>query len=227
MAGSSEGDYPGAGVVRAQPARRHVRGGRPHEPLRRAALVAHGVRDALLRPARPARPRARDLRARGRVHGRGSRALPPVRPGDGSSGAATTWDSAPACSSAPRTPGSSCSPGHRRIAAMAHEAGRPYLLHSCGNLADIRSDLVEDVAIDAKHSFEDTIESVDRRARAPGATGWPCSAASTWTSSAVRTSRPSGAACATRSTPACPAGASAWARATPWRTTSPWTTSSP
>jgi uroporphyrinogen decarboxylase len=50
--------------------------------------------------------------------------------------------------------------GHRRIAAMAHEAGRPYLLHSCGNLADIRRDLVDDVGIDAKHSFEDTIETV-------------------------------------------------------------------
>jgi uroporphyrinogen decarboxylase len=50
--------------------------------------------------------------------------------------------------------------GHRRIAAMAHGAGRPYFLHSCGNLADIRRDLLEDVAIDAKHSFEDAIESV-------------------------------------------------------------------
>jgi len=50
--------------------------------------------------------------------------------------------------------------GHRRIAEMAHAAGRPYLLHSCGNLADIRRDLVEDVAIDAKHSFEDAIETV-------------------------------------------------------------------
>jgi uroporphyrinogen decarboxylase len=52
--------------------------------------------------------------------------------------------------------------GHRRMAAMAHEAGRLYLLHSCGNLADIREDLIEDVRIDAKHSFEDTIERVER-----------------------------------------------------------------
>jgi uroporphyrinogen decarboxylase len=50
--------------------------------------------------------------------------------------------------------------GHRRIAAMTHEAGRSYFLHSCGNLADIRRDLVEDVRIDAKHSFEDAIETV-------------------------------------------------------------------
>jgi uroporphyrinogen decarboxylase len=51
-------------------------------------------------------------------------------------------------------------PGHRRMAARAHAAGRLYLLHSCGNLVDIREDLIEDVRIDAKHSFEDTTESV-------------------------------------------------------------------
>jgi len=50
--------------------------------------------------------------------------------------------------------------GHREQAAMAHAAGRPYLLHSCGNLRDIMGDLVDDVRIDAKHSFEDTIEDV-------------------------------------------------------------------
>lgn len=51
-------------------------------------------------------------------------------------------------------------PGHKLMAAMAHKAGRPYLLHSCGNLASIMSDLIDDVRIDAKHSFEDTIEDV-------------------------------------------------------------------
>ncbi|MCX7804627.1 MAG: hypothetical protein N3A38_05490 [Planctomycetota bacterium] len=51
-------------------------------------------------------------------------------------------------------------PGHRMAGRMAHEAGMPYLLHSCGNLKAIMEDLIEDVGIDAKHSFEDTIESV-------------------------------------------------------------------
>ncbi len=51
-------------------------------------------------------------------------------------------------------------PGHRRLAEMAHASGRPYLLHSCGNLSDIMDDLTDDVKIDAKHSFEDTIEDV-------------------------------------------------------------------
>ncbi len=51
-------------------------------------------------------------------------------------------------------------PGHKMAAGMAHEAGMPYLLHSCGNLKAIMEDLIEDAGIDAKHSFEDTIESV-------------------------------------------------------------------
>ncbi len=51
-------------------------------------------------------------------------------------------------------------PGHKVLAEMSHEAGRPYLLHSCGNLREIMPDLLDDVKIDAKHSFEDTIELV-------------------------------------------------------------------
>jgi len=51
-------------------------------------------------------------------------------------------------------------PGHKLMAEMSHAAGRPYLLHSCGNLVLIMDDLIDDVCIDAKHSFEDTIEDV-------------------------------------------------------------------
>ncbi|MGC8781205.1 MAG: uroporphyrinogen decarboxylase family protein [Anaerolineae bacterium] len=51
-------------------------------------------------------------------------------------------------------------PGHKLMATYAHRAGRPYLLHSCGNLTAIMPDLLDDVQIDAKHSFEDTIETV-------------------------------------------------------------------
>jgi uroporphyrinogen decarboxylase len=51
-------------------------------------------------------------------------------------------------------------PGHKLMAALSHKAGRPYLLHSCGNLHAIMDDLIDDVRIDAKHSFEDTIEDV-------------------------------------------------------------------
>lgn len=58
--------------------------------------------------------------------------------------------------------------GHKRLAEMAHAAGRPYLLHSCGNLGDILEDLIEDVRIDGKHSFEDTIEDVRDAKRSYG-----------------------------------------------------------
>ena len=51
-------------------------------------------------------------------------------------------------------------PGHKLLARIAHDAGRLYLLHSCGNLEAIMGDLIDDVRIDAKHSFEDTIVDV-------------------------------------------------------------------
>jgi uroporphyrinogen decarboxylase len=48
--------------------------------------------------------------------------------------------------------------GHKILAEMAHQAGRVYILHACGKLSDIIDDLADDVKIDGKHSFEDTIE---------------------------------------------------------------------
>ncbi len=48
-------------------------------------------------------------------------------------------------------------PWHKRFAQIAHSAGLPYFLHSCGNVLGIMDDLIEDVKIDAKHSFEDAI----------------------------------------------------------------------
>ena len=51
-------------------------------------------------------------------------------------------------------------PGHAEMAAAAHAAGRPYLLHSCGRIEPIMEDLIEIVRIDARHSFEDVVEPV-------------------------------------------------------------------
>jgi uroporphyrinogen decarboxylase len=51
-------------------------------------------------------------------------------------------------------------PGHALMARLSHEAGRPYALHSCGDLRSIMDDLINDVGIDARHSFEDVIEPV-------------------------------------------------------------------
>ena len=48
-------------------------------------------------------------------------------------------------------------PWHKKFGAMAHNRGLPYFLHSCGSLESIMEDLIEDVRIDGKHSFEDTI----------------------------------------------------------------------
>ena len=50
--------------------------------------------------------------------------------------------------------------GHRELAEISHVAGRPYILHSCGNVNEIMDELRENVKIDGKHSFEDTIEDV-------------------------------------------------------------------
>jgi len=52
-------------------------------------------------------------------------------------------------------------PGHKAMAAASHAAGRPYLLHSCGKLDAVMDDLLDDVRIDALHSFEDTIKTVE------------------------------------------------------------------
>ncbi len=48
-------------------------------------------------------------------------------------------------------------PWHKKLAALVHEHHRPYFLHSCGNLEAIMEDLIADVGIDGKHSFENTI----------------------------------------------------------------------
>ena len=51
-------------------------------------------------------------------------------------------------------------PHYRRLVEIAHGAGKPFLLHSCGNLATIMDELI-DLGIDAKHSFEDKIMPVE------------------------------------------------------------------
>jgi uroporphyrinogen decarboxylase len=48
-------------------------------------------------------------------------------------------------------------PWTRRFAEATHASGLPFILHACGNLERIMDDLIDDVGIDAKHSFEDAI----------------------------------------------------------------------
>ncbi len=48
-------------------------------------------------------------------------------------------------------------PWFRRFASLAHAAGKPYWYHCCGNVMEIMDDLIDDVGIDAFHSFQDPI----------------------------------------------------------------------
>lgn len=47
-------------------------------------------------------------------------------------------------------------PWQKRCADAVHRKGKPFILHSCGNLKVLMEDLIEYVGIDAKHSFEDS-----------------------------------------------------------------------
>lgn len=49
----------------------------------------------------------------------------------------------------------------RKLADVAHARAIPFLLHTCGNLTEVMEDLIVDVQIDAKHSFEDKIAPVE------------------------------------------------------------------
>ena len=59
-------------------------------------------------------------------------------------------------------------PWEKKLASLAHGKGKPYFLHSCGNLAAIMEDLIEDVKIDGKHSYENGIMPVQEFQRKYG-----------------------------------------------------------
>lgn len=52
-------------------------------------------------------------------------------------------------------------PWHKRIVEAIHEAGKPALLHSCGDLSRVMDDIIDDMCFDAKHSYEDNIMPVE------------------------------------------------------------------
>ena len=60
-------------------------------------------------------------------------------------------------------------PWHKRLVEYAHAHGKPVILHACGNLKEVMDDLIDDVGIDAKHSFEDIIQPVTEAKRQYGA----------------------------------------------------------
>jgi len=48
-------------------------------------------------------------------------------------------------------------PWHKKYSKQIHDIEKPYFLHSCGELSRIMDDLIDDVKIDGKHSFQDNI----------------------------------------------------------------------
>jgi len=48
-------------------------------------------------------------------------------------------------------------PWHKKYAFLAHQYGKMYWYHCCGNVLQLMEDFIEDVKIDAFHSFQDVI----------------------------------------------------------------------
>jgi uroporphyrinogen decarboxylase len=52
-------------------------------------------------------------------------------------------------------------PWHKKIVEAIHQQGKPAILHSCGNIYRMLDEIIDDLAYDAKHSFEDVILPVE------------------------------------------------------------------
>ncbi len=52
-------------------------------------------------------------------------------------------------------------PWHKKIVETIHAAGKPAILHSCGNLDLVMDEIIDYLGYDAKHSYEDNIISVE------------------------------------------------------------------
>ncbi len=48
-------------------------------------------------------------------------------------------------------------PQYKRVIKVIHDAGKPFLLHSCGAIFEVMPDLIHEAKIDSKHSNEDAI----------------------------------------------------------------------
>lgn len=56
-------------------------------------------------------------------------------------------------------------PHYKKIVETAHKAGRLVVFHSCGNMYKLMDELIDDIGIDAKHSYEDKILPVEEAYR--------------------------------------------------------------
>jgi uroporphyrinogen decarboxylase len=56
-------------------------------------------------------------------------------------------------------------PWHKKIVEAIHAAGKPAILHSCGNLDEVMCDIMDVLRYDGKHSYEDAICPVEEAYR--------------------------------------------------------------
>lgn len=56
-------------------------------------------------------------------------------------------------------------PHYKKITEITHQAGKLLVFHSCGNMYRLMDELVDDIGVDAKHSFEDKIMPVEEAYR--------------------------------------------------------------
>jgi uroporphyrinogen decarboxylase len=56
-------------------------------------------------------------------------------------------------------------PRHKRFVDACHKNGKPFILHSCGKVEVLMDDLIEEVGIDAFHSFQDNITPIEEMHR--------------------------------------------------------------
>ena len=52
-------------------------------------------------------------------------------------------------------------PWHKKIVEAGHKAGKPVILHSCGNFDQVMDDVIDNMKFNAKHSYEDVILPVE------------------------------------------------------------------
>jgi uroporphyrinogen decarboxylase len=53
-------------------------------------------------------------------------------------------------------------PWHARMVETIHKAGKPAILHSCGNLETVMDEVIDSMKYDGKHSWEDEIIPVEK-----------------------------------------------------------------
>lgn len=59
-------------------------------------------------------------------------------------------------------------PRHKRFVQICHDNGLPFIFHSCGKIEVLLEGLIEDVGIDALHSFQDNITPIEEMHRRYG-----------------------------------------------------------